>query len=658
MKKRGLFFLMLAAGCVAANALPSVQVAWEGSPTKSLCNSAGVALSAGSAASGDGAVLQLGYYSSGSAASPFFGHFVPLTGEGAPDALLNKTSIGDSGASKNGGFSVSTTFNADATVFQGTPPPVGTPLVIRFFDSTSIAKAKYYNEVTGGVNWQWKAPTEAPGSFVLLSLADPTLTWLGGTTSSFRATMPIPLSGFTAPAAGSATDIIPAIVGGALSLSSPARSTPATYSATGLPDGLRLNTTTGAVTGVLTKPGNYRLIITLVNRAGIYETPVQYNIAVAPLSAGVVGSFSGQIERSATLNANLGAALQVTTTSLGAYSAKLTVGTSIFTLTGKLGVDATAPTRATLEVPIPQLASGINLTLTFDGVTQTFSGRLSKGSDSVDVFGVQTSSAASLQGSYSFYLQQAVEAAGSPQGYSFGTLTVAPITGITLVYVTLADGTRISASTLLGKSGEVLAYAAFPAPSVGSLLAELALDAGSQAPANNILSGTADWLRKAQSGTVYAAGFGPLTLNAVGGTFVPPLKGGLVMGLAAGTKTTPQNAKLTFTKGGLDTEVREFTRLVALINPSSTGVTNTATIAAGTVAVTLPLIATASGAFSGTFTLLGTTTATNRPAPFQGQFVTINGDTEGYGFFLLPTLTGASVSTSPKLSGRVLFAKP
>jgi len=43
---------------------------------------------------------------------------------------------------------------------------------------------------------------------------------------------------------------------------------------------------------------------------------------------------------------------------------------------------------------------------------------------------------------------------------------------------------------------------------------------------------------------------------------------------------------------------------------------------------------------------------------FQGQLVTTDGHTEGYGFFLLPALTGASVTTSPKLSGRVLFAKP
>lgn len=662
--RRALFLLMLAGASLAVHAQPSVQVAWEGSPTRPLLNSAGVALSAGTAASGDGTVLQLGYYSGGSASTPFVGTFIPLTGEGSPDVVLQKTSIGDSGVSANGGFSVSTNFNAGTAVFQGIPPAAGTPLVIRFYDSTSIATAKNYNAVSGGVNWQWKAPTEAPGSFVILSLADPSLTWLGGALSKFRTAIPVP-AGFTAPPAGSPADSqeIPAIVGGALSFVSPARSTPATYVATGLPDGLRLNTLTGAVTGVPTKPGNYRLVITPINRSRVFETPMQYNIVVAPLSSGVVGSFSGLIQRSPTLNANLGGALQITTTLLGAFSAKITVGSRSFASTGKLGVDGSLPTQATLYVSLAQLAPGLNLTLTFDGVTQTLSGTFWNGSDSALVSGEQnpwsrTFPANSLQGSYAFRLQQGAEVAGSPQGYSFGVLTVAPTTGSVVANLTLADSTRVTASTQLGKSGEVDAYAAIAAPGAGSWIGAFTLAPGALAPANNTLSGSASWLRTARTGTVYAAAFGPLQLDAVGGTVAAVAKGGLVMGLNAVTKTAAQNAQLSFTGGGLNTEGREFSRLVAVVNPSSTGVTNTATVEAGTINVTLPTLNASTGAFSGTFTIPGTTAATTRAVPFQGQLVTTDGHTEGYGFFLLPALTGASVTTSPKLSGRVLFAKP
>jgi hypothetical protein len=50
-------------------------------------------------------------------------------------------------------------------------------------------------------------------------------------------------------------------------------------------------------------------------------------------------------------------------------------------------------------------------------------------------------------------------------------------------------------------------------------------------------------------------------------------------------------------------------------------------------------------------------TTLNRPAPFYGQFVTLGDTTQGYGFFLLPTAT-AKISTSPKLSGRVVLGVP
>ena len=53
----------------------------------------------------------------------------------------------------------------------------------------------------------------------------------------------------------------------------------------------------------------------------------------------------------------------------------------------------------------------------------------------------------------------------------------------------------------------------------------------------------------------------------------------------------------------------------------------------------------------------GATKPLNRPAPFEGQIVKIGATTQGYGFFLLPTAT-PKISTSPKLSGRVVLAVP
>ena len=64
-----------------------------------------------------------------------------------------------------------------------------------------------------------------------------------------------------------------------------------------------------------------------------------------------------------------------------------------------------------------------------------------------------------------------------------------------------------------------------------------------------------------------------------------------------------------------------------------------------------------SGLFAGSFTINGTTTALNRPAPFYGQLVKIGATTQGYGYFLLPTAT-PKISTSSKLSGRVVLGVP
>jgi hypothetical protein len=65
----------------------------------------------------------------------------------------------------------------------------------------------------------------------------------------------------------------------------------------------------------------------------------------------------------------------------------------------------------------------------------------------------------------------------------------------------------------------------------------------------------------------------------------------------------------------------------------------------------------ATGLFAGSFQINGATTALHRPAPFFGQIVKIGATTEGYGYFLLPTAT-AKITTSPKLSGRVVLGVP
>ena len=730
MKNIGIYGILGLAVCglvAPAQAQPTVQVVWEGPATKPLLNSTGVALSAGLAADGDGVLLQLGYFDAGTPASPFAGKFVALTGgsitvtsgtvtvgtgastggtglltggtgtvtggtgavtggtgtvTGGTGAVtggtgtvtggtvslfaLPATSVGDSGGGAAGTFSISTNLKAGATVFQGAPPAAGTPLAIRFFDGKTLDTSTHYNVVTGGTNWQWKAPMEAPGAFVILSLADSGLVWQGGSASSFKTTIPGPppeISTGGGSGGAAATDEVQAIIGASLTLSIPEGSRSSTYLTTYLPPGLRLNTTTGVVSGVPTVPGSYRVLVTPYDSLGAAQTAVEFKINVAGLSKGVVGKFSGLAERSPAANSNLGASVQLTTTAGGLYSGRLLVGTRSYTLKGRLEMDAEHPTIVKLSTALPQPATGGSLALVFDGEKQSFSGNLFQSGTYAAVNGWQTPwtaavPATSLQGAYTYRLSTAAPSGLVPEGYGYGSLKVNATTGLVALTTTLADGSRATGSAVLGKDGEVAVYTALAST---SLAGQLTLTAGTSATSLNSLVGTISWLRPAVAGTVYAAGFGPLDLHAAGGAPVAVAKGSLVLGLDPVSTAAPQNAELSFAAGGLDTESREFSRMVA-VKPTTSVAKNTVTIpsVSGTPTTSVSALNPSTGAFAGTFLLTGTSATTNRTVRFQGQVVTIDGETQGYGYFLMPTLPSGTLTltTSPKLSGSVLFSKP
>jgi hypothetical protein len=586
-----------------------------------------------------------------------------VTGGTVTLVALQATSVGDSGGGAAGTFSINTSFKVGATVFQGAPPAVGTPLVIRFFDGKTVGTSTHYNVVSGGPNWQWKAPMEAPGAFVILSLADSGLVWQGGAASSFKTFLPGPPleSSAGGGGGGGSTDEVPAIIGAALTLNVPEASKASSYRATYLPPGMRLNTATGVVSGVPTVPGSYRVVVTPLNVAGVAQAEVVFNVNVAALSKGVVGKFCGLVNRSTAANSNLGASVQLTTTAAGLYSGRLLVGTRSYTLRGRLGVDAARPTAANLSILLPQLGANAALALEFNGGNQSFSGTLSNGGTSATVNGWQTpwtaaAPATSLEGAYTYRLLTTGTSSSFPQGYGYGSLKVSANTGLVSLTTTLADGTRAVASAVLGKSGEVAVYSSTAS---ASLAGKLVLASGTSATGLNSLVGTVSWLKPAATGTVYAAGFGPVDLAVAGGEPLAVASGSLVLGLAPVTTAAPLNGVLSFADGGLDAEGREFSRSVA-VKPTTSVAKNTVTIPTGTPTTTMPTLTPTTGAFSGTFLLTGSSAATNRTVRFQGQVVTINGETQGYGYFLMPTLPSGTLTlaTSPKLSGSVLFSKP
>lgn len=147
-------------------------------------------LTGGTAADGNGAVIQLGYFTGASAGSNFLGTWVPLTGEGSANTggsiagsnpageTFNKTSIGDNGGA-DGEFGITVQFSDSvAGTFNSLPQSTSIPLAIRFYNNTTIALSTFYNTVSND-SWLWKIPaTPSP--------LPPTVAMSLGSTAAFK----------------------------------------------------------------------------------------------------------------------------------------------------------------------------------------------------------------------------------------------------------------------------------------------------------------------------------------------------------------------------------------------------------------------------------------------------------------------------------------
>lgn len=146
------------------------------------------ALNAGTSSNGDGAILQLGYYTASTISDPFSGNWVAMTGPGTS----YPTTIGDSGNREAGSFKIVVLFSQGSYSFP--EPPVGTLMALRFYDSTSIGTSTYFNAVTDTVDrFAWVAPADPTSSAQLaLTFLDVGIVWQGGSSSAYRTTIPIP----------------------------------------------------------------------------------------------------------------------------------------------------------------------------------------------------------------------------------------------------------------------------------------------------------------------------------------------------------------------------------------------------------------------------------------------------------------------------------
>ena len=183
-------FSMLTVLHPLAQGASQVQVNFE-SGSQSVFDGLALALNPGSAADGDGAVIQLGYYDAATVGNNFAGTWHALTGAGSLNLggdtgsglTFDTTSIGDIGGGAapggSGIFAFSLIFdNTVSGTFADLPSSTTIPLAIKFFDAPSIGASTYFNVVSADT-WLWKLPaTPSPlPPTINMSLDDAGLEW-------------------------------------------------------------------------------------------------------------------------------------------------------------------------------------------------------------------------------------------------------------------------------------------------------------------------------------------------------------------------------------------------------------------------------------------------------------------------------------------------
>lgn len=467
----------------------------------------------------------------------------------------------------------------------------------------------------------------------------------------------------------------PAIVSGDYSFFIPldsAHGKATSFTITALPAGLKFNTATGEVYGKATasKAAPYSLTVTAKNAAG--TATANASLMVSPLTAEAAGTYVGIIDRGA-VNGNLGGRVDLTVTATGSYTGSVTLGAAKSVKFPAGSVNATlGSTLVTGSVTVPRAGlPSVVVDFTLDTQVKRFGQNctVTIGADSSPFRGWRNvwSAAvppASYKGYYTFSLDIPAALAVNtdiPQGLGFGSFTV-PVKGENVsVTGRTADGDSYTSSAPLGPDGDLAIFAYLPG--MGSLVGNPQINLGT-GPAydDNVLSASdLTWSRaaapanaKAAAAATYPAGFGPLLLTMEGGRYVAPAGSAIVMAKAPGAN----NASLAFFDAGIGGPPSRADRQLTLTSGA------TLTIPAAGATLTSLKITTATGVFSGGFTLVDNHPYLSGAAPikrtvtFQGVIVPTSSGQRGAGYFLLQQLPAnvyPAPAVLPILSGGVVI---
>jgi hypothetical protein len=389
---------------------------------------------------------------------------------------------------------------------------------------------------------------------------------------------------------------------------------------------------------------------------------------------------------------NLGARLDLTTTSTGTFTARLTAdgvaasltstlvptftGSNLTTssITGVTGrADFVRKGKSTLRLDFTLYP--VNNVLTNNTLTGTLTDEDTGVSEPItgfrNVWNSILNPADAYKNAYTFGLEIPAFLEGDqevPQGNGYGAFTVSTDGTLSCAGAT-ADGLAYTSAGIVGPTGQVQVFAAFTAP--GGSIAGTGLITPSVSPyTNNTFTGTLSWNRAAEpstsKGVTYRNGFGPIDLSIVGGKYKAPTPGAVVMGLA----NRLNNARLVLGEGGLKTVELDGSDAGTAADTFVFSIRNLGSALVQTV--TLPLITNTltnynkftfklapspQGLFTGTFVIPNATAALGRNAKFNGMIVWTGSAYTAQGYFLLPQApqSGQTVATSPVLSGQIVL---
>lgn len=399
---------------------------------------------------------------------------------------------------------------------------------------------------------------------------------------------------------------------------------PTRWSAKGLPPGLKIDPATGIISGVATVGGEYdQIVLTATNAFGVTQSK-GFILRVGNFPEGAVGTFTGLIDRVGSATEGLGARVTLVTNRSARYTGRVQIGKKSYAIKGSLDSANASPMGG---ASFTHASTPLNLTWALNPVTGELTGSLTGGAT---LRGTRAQTSTEKTGLFNFYAAEAgTPAADVPQGASFGSIKLSP-KALATVAGKAADGSTITSSSPLGLGGELVVYhTLYAAP--GSFMGELTL-------ADDLeyrISGTLSWSKPVQKrGPLYASGWGsPLILTAIGGKYRPV--SGATLPLNAVPTLSADNAQLVLQDGGIEAYGSQ-------ANPESFPFRLTSATKLSIAKPQRIAINNATGAFTASITLgVG---AGKRVATVQGLLIPDVStedafDSEGYGYFLLPTTT-------------------